>query len=194
MSKSYKCVVVGDACVGKTCMVMRITGRELDEKYIPTIVENAEYRFQHRGETRILNIWDTAGQEDYRNLRTKSYSSVDVFLLCFSLVDRDSFENLSSVWLPELRSYEKDAIVLLVGTKHDLCREDGSRSAAVSRAKIDELCGSHGSLKYVECSALKNYGIKEVVEQTLDLIFGVQEVSKAPSGRSRRSGKRCDIL
>ena len=41
-----------------------------------------------------LGLWDTAGQEDYDRLRPLSYPQTDVFLICFSIVNPPSFENV----------------------------------------------------------------------------------------------------
>ena len=46
------------------------------------------------GESYELTLIDTAGQEDYDKLRALSYESTDVFLVCFSLVEPDSFSNV----------------------------------------------------------------------------------------------------
>ncbi|VDP75303.1 unnamed protein product [Schistosoma curassoni] len=67
-----------------------------------------------------LGLWDTAGQEDYDRLRPLSYPQTDVFLVCFSLVSRTSFENVRSKWHPEISAYVPRAPIILVGTKRDL--------------------------------------------------------------------------
>ena len=44
----------------------------------------------------------------------------DVFLVCFSLVDKDSLDNVKSIWIPEIRHHNPKTPIILVGTKKDL--------------------------------------------------------------------------
>ena len=67
-----------------------------------------------------LNLLDSAGQEDYRELRVLGYNNTDCFVLCFSVAGAVTFGNIESVWLPEIRSRQPKAKILLVGTKSDL--------------------------------------------------------------------------
>lgn len=41
-----------------------------------------------------LTLWDTAGQSEYDVLRSVVYPSTDVFLICFSLIDKNSMDNV----------------------------------------------------------------------------------------------------
>ena len=47
-------------------------------------------------------VFDTAGQEEYDKLRPMAYTDTDVFIVCFSMVDRDSLENILNKWAPEV--------------------------------------------------------------------------------------------
>ena len=52
-----------------------------------------------------MRLWDTAGQEDYERLRILAYEGVDVVIMAFSLVNKNSFDNISDKWLPEYRQH-----------------------------------------------------------------------------------------
>ena len=52
-----------------------------------------------------LGLWDTAGQDDYDRLRPLSYPDTDVFLICFSLVNPNSFSNVADKWSPEINHH-----------------------------------------------------------------------------------------
>ena len=117
-----KLVVVGDGAVGKTCMLYRYSKDEFPTDYIPTVFDTYSVDLVVDMKSVRLNLWDTAGQEDYERLRPLSYPGTDVFLLCFSLVNKTSLSNVEIQWVPELRSKGgwKGAPIILVGMKKDL--------------------------------------------------------------------------
>jgi GTPase SAR1 family protein len=49
--------------------------------------------------------WDTAGQQDFDRLRPLSYPNTDVFVVCYSTISSNSFENVKSKWIPEVQTY-----------------------------------------------------------------------------------------
>ena len=52
-----------------------------------------------------LRLWDTAGQEDYERLRILAYNDVDVVIIVFSLVNKNSFDNVVDKWIPEYQQH-----------------------------------------------------------------------------------------
>lgn len=60
---------------------------------------------------------------DYDRLRPLSYPQTDVFLICYSIVNPISFDNVRAKWSPELKQYNADTPVVLVGTKLDLLND-----------------------------------------------------------------------
>jgi len=118
--KHVKCVFVGDGAVGKTCLLSTYVNNTFPEEYIPTVFDNYAKNVVVDDQSICLQLWDTAGQEDYAKMRPLSYESTDVFVLCFSLVSKTSLENATTVWTTEVRHYRPDSPIVLCGTKLDV--------------------------------------------------------------------------
>ena len=83
----FKIVVVGDAFVGKTCLVTAYGTNKFPEGYAPTVADNYEGQVEVDGKLVNLTIWDTAGQNEFSDLRPLAYNCADVFVICFTLTD-----------------------------------------------------------------------------------------------------------
>jgi cell division control protein 42 len=123
-----------------------------------------------------LGLFDTAGQEDYDRLRPLSYPQTDVFLVCFSVTSPASFENVREKWFPEVHHHCPGVPCLIVGTQTDL-RDDPGVREKLARQKMqpirkedgDRMAKDLGAVKYVECSALTQYKLKDVFDEVCQL-------------------------
>lgn len=119
-----------------------------------------------------LGLFDTAGQEDYDRLRPLSYPQTDVFLVCFSVTSPASFENVREKWFPEVHHHCPGVPCLIVGTQTDL-RDDPQvrdklakqRMQPVRKEDGERMAKELGAVKYVECSALTQYKLKDVFDE-----------------------------
>jgi len=93
---------------------------QFPEVYVPTVFGKNIYDIELDDKQVELALWDTAGQEDYDRLRPLSYPDTDVILLCFAINSRDSLENVSDKWKPEVDHFCPKVPVVLVGLKKDL--------------------------------------------------------------------------
>lgn len=82
--------------------------------------DKEDFELTLNGKKYFLKLIDTAGQEDYERVRRLFYKEANAFILCYSIDNRASFENISAKWMPELRSIEKWPIpFILVGNEND---------------------------------------------------------------------------
>ncbi|KAI9309114.1 P-loop containing nucleoside triphosphate hydrolase protein [Cunninghamella echinulata] len=191
--QAIKCVVVGDGAVGKTCLLISYTTNAFPGEYIPTVFDNYSANVMVDGKPINLGLWDTAGQEDYDRLRPLSYPQTDVFLICFSLVSPPSFENVKTKWFPEISHHAPNTPMILVGTKLDL-REDPEtiaklrqkNMAPISFQQSTQMCKDIGAVKYLECSALTQNGLKTVFDEAIRAVL-------CPAAPVKRK-KGCTIL
>ncbi|CAI6082326.1 unnamed protein product [Clonostachys chloroleuca] len=141
-----------------------------------------------------LGLFDTAGQEDYDRLRPLSYPQTDVFLVCFSVTSPASFENVREKWFPEVHHHCPGVPCLIVGTQVDL-RDDPSVREKLAKQKMspvrredgERMAKELGAVKYVECSALTQYKLKDVFDEA---IVAALEPPQPPKKKSHK----CMIL
>lgn len=141
-----------------------------------------------------LGLWDTAGQEDYDRLRPLSYPQTDVFIICFSLVSPSSFENVRAKWHPEITHHSPNTPIILVGLKLDL-RDDketieklrDERKYPITYANGLCVAKEIGAIKYLECSALTQKGLKNVMDEAIRAVLRPPECEKKKSTRPRCS-------
>ncbi|KAJ5475459.1 GTP-binding protein RHO3 [Penicillium diatomitis] len=137
-----------------------------------------------------LSLWDTAGQEEFDRLRALSYEDTHVLMLCFSVDSPDSFENVGSKWIAEINENCPGVKLVLTALKCDLRKDedmnDNPNAITFEQglAKAKEI----GAVKYLECSAVQNRGIRESFYEAAKVALEVKPVG------GKNSNSSCVIL
>lgn len=180
----------------------------LDESTCQIILEsvsiNSDYHLFHCDFYAIDNsVWLAAlvdsPQNDFAHLRPLCYPDVDVVIICYSVVNIDSYEHVKTDWIKEVRKHCPGAPVVLVGTQVDkrddpivvkelkskgkrpLTRSDGNKLLALTKATC-----------YVECSAFTQFNVKNAFDEA---IAAALELSSSSGKRSSQSvAQKCTIL
>ncbi|TPX36760.1 hypothetical protein SeMB42_g04981 [Synchytrium endobioticum] len=191
--QTIKCVVVGDGAVGKTCLLISYTTNKFPSEYVPTVFDNYAVTVMIGSEPYTLGLFDTAGQEDYDRLRPLSYPQTDVFLVCFSVVSPASFENVREKWFPEVRHHCPGVPCLLVGTQMDLRDNEitldklaKNRQRPISPDMGERLAKELIAVKYLECSALTQKGLKNVFDEAI--------IAALEPPAPKKKTRNCNIL
>jgi len=166
--KVYKIAVLGPGGAGKSCITIRYTQAKFLEGYDPTI-ENA---FMHQpnvdGIVCMLEILDTAGQEDFLCLSQTWVENRDGFMLVYNMTDLQSFQDVNQFYNLIVKEYEQKQInrppIVLVANKLDM--KDGR--------KVFTAEGQHGAksmdAEYIETSAKTNINIDNAFALLVRLI------------------------
>ena len=122
----FKIVIIGNTGVGKTCIIKRLINQQFEEEHGVTIgVEFGSYGMIVPENNIVkLQIWDTAGQESFRSITRNFYRDSNGVFLVFDLTNRQSFEDLKTQWLNEVRDETSARVVIyLIGNLADLEEE-----------------------------------------------------------------------
>jgi len=170
---------VGDGTVGKTAMLMSYICQAFTQDYVPTMFDNFSAIETVDGELVNVILWDTAGQEDYETIRTKTcFPDTHIFIICFSVVHPDSFLNVKQKWLEELKRAAPDTPFILVGTKSDL-RDDAEVVKKLTEKGKAPVTTKEGKKRqkeikaeaYLECSAKDLKSVNEIFLSALKVVM-----------------------
>ena len=113
-------IFLGDSGVGKTSIIYRAKYQKFENNTVPTIgAGTTNMSFKLNNIKIDYQLWDTAGQEIYRNIVPIYFKGSNGAILVFSMNDQESFNSLES-WLNILFLHvSKEIYIILVGNKCD---------------------------------------------------------------------------
>ncbi|CAF0925715.1 unnamed protein product [Adineta ricciae] len=118
---TYKLVVVGDGGVGKSALTIQFFQKMFVEDYDPTIEDSYIQHVEVDGQVCILDVLDTAGQEEFSALREQYMRKGDGFLIVYSVIDSNSCKNTRQFYNQILRVKDRKYYpMILVANKIDL--------------------------------------------------------------------------
>jgi len=170
-----KILTLGDTLVGKSSIVLRFSDNRFDDNQLATI--GIDYKTKYikvkDASVKVL-LWDTAGQEKFRNIARQYYKGANGVLLIYDVCDRKSYERIG-FWMDELKQNNEieQLYIILVGNKIDL-----EEKRVVTREEAEKYAEDN-NINYIEVSAKTGEGIldlfNEVTKGTMDKVFNDQD-------------------
>ena len=188
----YKLMVIGESKVGKTSLIKRFTKDQFGGVYLTTVgmdfqdkiigIENKKVRLQ---------VWDSAGQERFRNITKSYFQSSDGLLVVYDIADKESFEKIS-FWMNSIKNYAPENVkLILVGNKCDLVNE-----RQVSFEEGENYAKKY-NIKFFEASAKDGTNVNELFFYLANEIYqndktkGKDKGVKIESGNKKGKKKCC---
>lgn len=186
----YKIVVLGGGGVGKSALTIRLVTDNFLDEYDPTIEDSYRKQVEIDGQTALLDILDTAGQEEFASMQDQWMREGKGFLLVYNICEKASFEELRILRDKILRAKDVESVPLVVaGNKCDL--RDPTDAKQVTKEAGMKLA-KEWNCKFYETSAKDKINNEacfyEVVRQ-------IRRSEQKESGSKNKKKKRtCSIL
>ncbi|KAJ5073833.1 ras-like protein rasd [Anaeramoeba ignava] len=182
-----KLVIVGGGGVGKSALTIQFLQNHFITQYDPTIEETYRKQVTVDAKTYVLNILDTAGQEDYSAMREQYMKTGEGFLLVYSIVSRSSFEEIDDLRDQILRVKDASLVpTVLVGNKSDLADD---RVVEVSEGQN---LAKTFQCTFIETSAKTRNNVEECFHALVREVVKMRELNQQTQPKKKK--KRCSIL
>lgn len=185
----FKLLIIGDSGVGKSCLMLRFTDDQFNERQLATIGVDFKVKYLKTDSGRRLKlaVWDTAGQERFRTLTASYYRGAQGIVLVYDVTQPQTFANIKP-WLAEVAAHSthESAIKMLVANKVDL---EGERQ--VTREQGEEFALEH-SMIYIETSAKTKFKVTQAFDELVYKILDTPDLLEgtAPLSAGSKTGGR----
>jgi small GTP-binding protein len=175
----WKIVLCGTSFVGKTTIRKRAMGEHFAEEYISTVgADFSSYKLRLGDLTIGFQVWDLAGQDKYKYIRSSFYGGATGCFLVFDVTNPKSMKDLSA-WVDEAIRYSNGTIEIFVicANKIDLkgyreiTRDMGEKYASAIRESSGLQC------EYIETSALTGENIDVAFDQMAKCLLEREGIS-----------------
>ncbi|KAA6389643.1 MAG: putative GTP-binding protein ypt3 [Streblomastix strix] len=165
---SFKIIVIGDSGTGKTSLSSRFTNQTFIQQQPTVGVDLNEKTIKIGDDTVKLLIWDTAGQDRFRQMTHQYYRAAVGLILVYDITSLETFTNLNR-WIQDAKSEIGDSlnntVSCIIGNKVDL-----ENSREVPTLKGQEYAKKNGML-FIETSAKSSYNVSAAFEQLCLTIY-----------------------
>ena len=160
-----KFVIIGDSGVGKSNILLRYIYNSFSEEFKTTVgVEFGAKNIEIDKKVYRIQIWDTAGQENFRSIARAYYKNSVCALVVYDISKHSSFEDIQ-VWIDDcIKQTAKSVLLFLIGNKNDLNDE-----REVSYEEGEAYAKAH-KMMFLEASAKTGNNINEIFERSVKQI------------------------
>ena len=166
---------------------------QFSAEYDPTIEDSYRKQVEVDSESCLLDILDTAGQEEFKAMRDPYMRARQGFLIVYSILSQSSFEEIVEFRDQILRVKDVEKVpMVLVGNKCDM--EDKREVSADEGKKVAEQWG----VPFLETSAKGPINVEEAFYQLVREYRTQNEAEAADAdkdkGKKKKKKKKCSVM
>ena len=182
---SIKITLIGNPGVGKTCIISKYLDNVFEENSSSTIGANyTEKVIKKNNKEYQLDIWDTAGQEQFQSLGKHFYKDSYIVCLVYDITSQESLDSLKEIWYPNLLKYgEKYTVLAVVANKSDLYETDDLANEKQAKEFANEIKGI-----WMSTSAKTGDGIDKLFDTMVDKYLNPEFNAKVSQTRGGQTG------
>lgn len=186
-ARRIKLLLLGDSGVGKSSLIVRWT----HDTFSPSLVSTVGVNFKNkkvtfRGECLQVQVWDTAGQEQFHKITTSYYKGAQGIMLVYDVSDANSLANVE-YWIKNIKTHASDSVqVVLVGNKIDLRNTDSEKKCADTQRGKDISCKF--GVSFFETSAKDSSNVEDAFMTLVGHIADATSPAKQNSARLSLQG------
>ena len=164
-SYSVKYIIVGDSSVGKSNILLRFSRNVFDPGHQATLgIEFANKHILYNNIDYLVQVWDTAGQENFRSVTRAYYKASAVAMVVYDITNEESFKNIQS-WIKDCKDLAPKTVqMVLIGNKSDL-----EENRVITKERGEELAREN-RMMFFETSALNGNGVEEAFQKSIELV------------------------
>ena len=188
----YKILILGDATVGKTSLLVRYIDNKFEGDTLATLGVDIKYKYVTLDNKKIrMNIWDTAGQDRFRNIAKNYFKGSNAVIFVFDVNSKQTLEKIK-FWIENVKEHssEDNIIEVIVGNKIDI---EGKHEVTKEEMKT---LGKEIGIQIFETSAKTGEGINEVFTYLVNQLIQNHNIGKILSddeSSNRNSAKPLNI-
>lgn len=197
-NEPVKIVLLGDGCIGKSTFFNKLSNLTdpdytFQKKYKAT--DNFDFnrlKIETNQGTQIVDLWDTAGQENRGGqLRDAYLKGADGILLMYDVTEKKTIENITK-WLEQIKRVCPNVPVAVVGNKADLFKDLQQTEAVklrecnlqrdVGHKQIRNFLISIKEDTHIESKTSGYFSIKTVFNEAQGCLCGLEYILSSLSG------------
>ena len=164
-SYSVKFIIVGDSSVGKSNILLRFSRNEFDSGHQATLgIEFANKHVIYNNVDYLVQMWDTAGQENFRSVTRAYYKASAVAMVVYDITKEETFSHIQT-WIKDCKDLAPSTVLIaLIGNKSDL-----EEQRVITKERGENLAREN-NMMFFETSALNGNGIENAFKKCIEKV------------------------